>query len=286
LVGLKFGPTRTKQTTLPSTTRKARCAYAKGFLIQTYFLFSQDDASMKILNEFVPTRKFLKLAEEIKDLVDGWNVTDSAAGFPAPSGTAVSCVLKSKYPDKIIVPIFILHYKGPVEVGGLALAADVIGLDGLVLTMGDVPKYGEPIKMLKSSEEARDFLRTSVRLKNLKLGCLLTARRSVEETIARAREPWDFIYFMRLEDKSFPTLEQVAKECKRLNKPIYSYFLVGTPKNIETVKMIGWPVTTTMDHAEEYAAKLEGLVDGVIATCAGDPEGDKELLGKLQKFRK
>jgi len=241
---------------------------------------------MKILNEFVPTRKFLKLAEEIKDLVDGWNVTDSAAGFPAPSGTAVSCLLKVKYPDKIIVPIFILHYKGPVEVGGLALAADVIGLDGLVLTMGDVPKYGEPIKMLKSSEEARDFLRTTVRLKNLKLGCLLTARRSVEETIARVREPWDFIYFMRLEDKSFPILEQIAKECKRLNKPIYSYFMVGTPKNVETVKMIGWPVTTTMDHAEEYAAKLEGLVDGVIATCAGDPEGDKELLGKLQKFRK
>jgi hypothetical protein len=241
---------------------------------------------MKILNEFVPTRKFLKLAEEIKDLVDGWNVTDSAAGFPAPSGTAVSCVLKSKYPEKIIVPIFILHYKGPVEVGGLALAADVIGLDGLVLTMGDVPKYGEPIKMLKSSEEARDFLRTSIRLKNLKLGCLLTARRSMEETIARAREPWDFIYFMRLEDKSFPTLEQLAKECKLLNKPVYTYFMVGTPKNVETVKMIGWPVTTTMDHVEEYAAKLDGLVDGVIATCAGDPEGDKELLGKLQKFRK
>jgi hypothetical protein len=241
---------------------------------------------MKILNEFVPTRKFLKHAEEIKDLVDGWNVTDSAAGFPAPSGTAISCVLKTKYPDKIIVPIFILHYKGPVEVGGLALAADSIGLDGLVLTMGDAPKYGEPIKMLKSSEEARDFLRTTVRLKNLKLGCLLTARRSVDETIARAREPWDFIYFMRLEDKSFPTLEQVAKECKRLNKPIYAYFMLGTPKNVETVKMIGWPITTTMDHVEEYAAKLEDLVDGIIATCAGDPEGDKELLGKLQKFRK
>ena len=78
---------------------------------------------MKILNEFVPTRKFLKLAEEIAPLVDGWNVTDSAAGFPAPSGTVVSCVLKSKYPEKEIVPIFILHYKGPVEVGGLALAA-------------------------------------------------------------------------------------------------------------------------------------------------------------------
>ena len=262
------------------------CAHAKGFLIQAYFLFSQDDATMKILNEFVPTRKFLKLADEIKDLVDGWNVTDSAAGFPAPSGTVVSCVLKSKYPDKTIVPIFILHYKGPVEVGGLALAADVIGLDGLVLTMGDVPKYGEPIKMLKSSEEARDFLRTTVRVKNLKLGCLLTSRRSAEETVARAREPWDFIYFMRLEDNSFPVLEQVAKECKSLNKPVYAYFLVGTPKNVETVKMIGWPVTTTMNHVEEYAAKLDGLVDGIIATCAGDPEGDKELLMKLQKFRK
>ena len=240
---------------------------------------------MKILHEFVPTRKFLKLAEEVKDWVDGWNVTDSAAGIPAPSGTAVSCVLKTKYPDKIVIPIFILHYKGPVEVGGLALAADAVGVDGLVLTMGDVPKYGEPIKMLKSSEEARNFLRTNVRLKNLKLGCLLTARRPVEDSIARVRDDWDFAFFMRLEDKSFTILEKIAKECKRLNKPIYSYFLVKTPKNEEIIKMIGWPVTTTMDQVEDYVAKLEGIVDGIIATCAGDHEGDKELLKKLQKFR-
>jgi hypothetical protein len=104
--------------------------------------------------------------------------------------------------------------------------------------------------------------------------------------MARARDAWDFVFFMRLEDKSRPILEQVAQECKRLNKPIYAYFFVGTPRNAETIKMIGWPITTSMDHVEEYAAKLEGLVDGVIATCAGDSEGDKELLGKLQKFRK
>jgi len=241
---------------------------------------------MKILHEFVPTRKFLKVAEEVKDLVDGWNVTDSAAGIPAASGTAVSCVLKTKYLDKIVIPIFILHYKGPVEVGGLALAADTVGLDGIVLTMGDIPKYGEPIKALKTSEEAQEFLHKTVRVKNLKLGCLLTARRSVEDTITRVRDVWDFFFFMRLEDKSLPILEQVAKECKRLNKPIYSYFLVGTPRNAETIKMIGWPITTTIEHVEEFATKLEGIVDGIIVTCAGDYEGDKELLGRLQKFRK
>lgn len=241
---------------------------------------------MKILHEFVPTHEFLKLAEETHDLVDGWNVTDSAAGVPAPSGTVVSCILKTKYPDKMVIPIFILHYKGPVEVGGLALAADSIGLDGIALSMGDIPKYGEPIKMLKSSEEARDFLRATTHTKDIKLGCLLTARRSAEESIARVRDAWDFVFFMRLEDKSFPVLDQIAKECKRLDTPIYSYFLVGTPKNAEIVKMIGWPITTTMDRVEEYAAKLDGLVDGIIATCAGDYEGDKELLKKLQKFRK
>ena len=90
---------------------------------------------------------------------------------------------------------------------------------------------------------------------------------------------------MRLEDSSFPTLEQIAKECKRLNKPIYAYFLVGTAKNVDTVKMIGWPTAATMDTVEEKAAKLDGLVDGIIATCAGDAEGDKEMLQKLQKFR-
>jgi hypothetical protein len=50
--------------------------------------------------------------------------------------------------------------------------------------------------------------------------------------------------------------------------------------------MIGWPVAATMDKVEEKAAKLDGLVDGIIATCAGDAEGDKEMLQKLQKFRK
>ncbi|MGE5533323.1 MAG: hypothetical protein ACM3UN_03120 [Bacillota bacterium] len=240
---------------------------------------------MKILNEFVPTRKFLKLAEELKDLVDGWNVTDSAAGFPAASGVVVSCLLKNKYPEKYVCPIFILHYKGPVEVGGLALASDIIGLDGLAVTMGDNPKYGEPIKMLPSSEAARDFIRNTVKTKNLKLGCLLTARRTIDETLCRVREPWDFVYFMRLQDSSFEALKAVSAECKKLNKPLFAYFLVGTAKNVETVKMIGWPTAATMETVEEKASQLVGLVDGIIATCAGDAEGDKLMLQKLQKFR-
>jgi len=241
---------------------------------------------MKILNEFVPTRKFFKLAEELKDLVDGWNVTDSAAGFPAPSGVVVSCLLKNKYPDKYVCPIFILHYKGPVEVGALALASDIVGLDGLAVTMGDKPHYGEPIKMLPSSEAARDFIRNEVKTKNLKLGCLLSARSTVEDAIKRAKEPWDFVYFMRLNDESFEQLKAVAAECKKMGKPIFAYFLVGTEKNKEIVKTIGWPVTATMDTVEEKAERLVGIVDGIIATCAGDAEGDKIMLQKLQKFRK
>src|SRR4030042_6688055 len=214
---------------------------------------------MKILNEFVPTRKFRKLADELKDLVDGWNVTDGAAGFPAPSGVVVSCLLKYKYPEKYVCPIFILKYKGPVEVGGLALASDIIGLDGLAVTMGDNPKFGQPIKILPSSEEARDFIRNSVKTKNLKLGCLLTARRSIEETLQRVREPWDFVYFMRLTDDSFEALKAVSAECKKLNKPLFAYFLVGTAKNIETVKMIGWPTAAPMATVEEKASNIVGL---------------------------
>jgi len=122
-------------------------------------------------------------------------------------------------------------------------------------------------------------------VKNLKLGCLLIARRSVEETVARVKDAWDFVFFMRLEEKSLPMLEEVAKECRRLNKPLYAYFLVETPRNVETMKMIGWPATTTIDRVEDFAAKLQGIVDGIIATCTGDHEGDKELLKRLQKLR-
>ena len=49
--------------------------------------------------------------------------------------------------------------------------------------------------------------------------------------------------------------------------------------------MIGWPTAATMETVEEKAAKLVGLVDGIIATCAGDAEGDKLMLQKLQKIR-
>ena len=66
---------------------------------------------------------------------------------------------------------------------------------------------------------------------------------------------------------------------------IYAYFLVWTPKNVYIINMIGWSTTTTMEHVEEYTAKLAGLVDGIIATFERDPEGDLTLLEKLQKFR-
>ncbi len=192
----------------------------------------------------------------------------TAQRFSSASGTAVSCVLKSKYPEKIIVPIFILNYKGPVEVGGLALACDVMGVDGLAVTMGDKPKFGEAVKFFDGSEKARDWMKANIKMKNIKLGCLVTARKSVEETLERVRDPaWDFVYFMRLEDKTFPVLEEVAKECKKLNKPIYSYFLVGTPKNLK--RSNDWLASNcTMDKVEEQALKLDGLVYGIIATCA------------------
>jgi len=252
---------------------------------------------MKILHEFVPTRKFLKMAEETKDLVDGWNVTDSAAGIPAPSGTAVGCVLKTKYPDKVVIPIFILNYKGPVEVGALALAAEAVGLDGIAMSMGDEPKYGDPLgpKYWKRTEDARDFLRNEVKIRTLKLGCLLSPRPwrerygvrgfSARDMVERVKTGWDFAFFMRLTEETLPLLAEVSRELKNANIPLYTYFLIETPRNVEILRRIGWSPTTTIDKAVEFAEKLEGLVDGIIATCAGDYQGDLELLKALQKLR-
>jgi len=253
---------------------------------------------LKVLHEFVPTRKFLKMAEETKDFVDGWNITDSAAGIPAPSGVAVGCVLKTKYPDKIVIPIFILNYKGPVEVGALALAAEAVGLDGIVMTMGDEPKYGDPLgpKYWKKTEDARDFLRKEVKLKTLKLGCLLSPKPwrerygvkefTARDMVERVKTGWDFTFFMRLTQETLPILEEVSRELKALNIPLYTYFLIETPRNVEILKKIGWAPTTTLDKALEFAERLEGLVDGIIATCAGDYQGDLELLKILQRIRR
>lgn len=262
---------------------------------------------MKVLYEFVPRLDFLSSAEETKDLIDGWNITDSAGGIPAPSATAVACVLKAKYPNKIVIPMLITNYKGPVEVGATALAAEANGLDGMVPDPGDAPKYGHLIRTREDgscqiladpdevnkyrrstgpAEEGRNFLRNMIKIRRLKLGCLLTARRPVEDSIARIKDAWDFSFFLRLQEESLPKLKQIAVECKRLDKPIYPYFVVETPKNKKTLERIGWPSSTTLDRAEEFVADLEGVVDGIISTCLGDLAGDRQLLEKIQKFRK
>ena len=260
---------------------------------------------MKLLFEFIPRLNFVSSAEKVAGLVDGWNITDSAGGRPAPGGTAVACVLKQIYPDKIALPMLIMNYKGAVEIGAAALAAEAMNVDGMIPDPGDPPAYGNLIKMGEdgstqtlsdpdeilayrrsmAAEGVKDYLRNTVKVSKVKLGCLLTARVPAESAIERLQNGWDFCFFLRLEETSLPKLKQIAKECKRLGKPIYPYFVVGTPKNQKVLNMIGWPATTTMENAEKFAADLEGVVDGIIATCLGDAAGDIELLQRLQKFR-
>lgn len=261
---------------------------------------------MKVLYEFIPKSNFLELAEEIHDLLDGWNITDSASGIPAPSATAVACTLKTKYPEKIALPMLITNYKGPVEIGAVATACEAVGIDGMVPDPGDAPRYGYPIrtkadgscelltdenefeKFRRSTgpaEDIREYLRNVIKIKNLKLGCLVTSRRPAEDSIARIKEPWDFCFFLRLDQDSLPKLKEVSAECKKLGKAIYPYFVVETPKNKKILERIGWNPTTTMEKAVEFAEKLQGIVDGIIATCLGDLEGDKRLLEVLQRFR-
>jgi len=261
---------------------------------------------MKVLYEFIPRADFLNSAEQVKDLVDGWNITDSAGGIPAPSATAVACVLKTKYPDKIVIPMLITNYKGPVEIGAVALAAEAVGLDGMVLDPGDAPKYGRLVRTREDgscqiladpgeiaeyrratgpAEEVRNFLRNTIKVQKIRLGCLITARRPAEDGITRIQKEWEFCFFLRLEEESLPKLKQVAGECKHLGKPIYPYFVVETPKNKKTLERIGWPATASLDTAEEFVANLEDVVDGIIPTCLGDLSGDRELLERIQKFR-
>ncbi|RMG74964.1 MAG: hypothetical protein D6710_00835 [Nitrospirae bacterium] len=261
---------------------------------------------MKVLYEFIPRANFLELAEELKDLVDGWNITDSAGGMPAPSATAVACTLKTKYPNTMALPMLITNYKGPVEIAAVAKACDAVGIDGMIPDPGDAPRYGHPIRTRRDgncelltteeeienfrrstgpAEEVRDFLREVAKVKNLKLGCLVTSRRPAADAIARIKDQWDFCFFLRLDEESLPKLKEVAEECKKLGKSIYPYFVVETEKNKKVLERIGWAPTTNMEGAEDFAQKLVGVVDGIIATCLGDLEGDKQLLKALQRFR-
>jgi hypothetical protein len=261
---------------------------------------------VKLLYEFIPRLDFVDAARKVHDLVDGWNITDCAGGAPAPGGAAVACVLKQIYPDKIAIPMLITNYKGAVEIGAAALAAEAMAVDGMLPDPGDPPKYGSLIRSREDgachvltdpdeilayrrstgpAEEVRNFLRNTVKVSKVKLGCLLTARVPAESAIERMRNGWDFSFFLRLEEATLPKLKQVSEECRRLGKPIYPYFIVGTPRNRRTLARIGWPASATMENAEAFVADLDGVVEGIIPTCLGDVASDMELLQKIQRFR-
>ncbi len=261
---------------------------------------------MKILYEFIPRLDFVSSAAKVKDLVDGFNITDSAGGAPAPGGVSVACVLKQIYPDKVTIPMLITNYKGPVELGAAALAAEAMGVDGLLPDPGDPPKYGTLIRTREDgscqtisdpdeilayrrstgpAEEVRNFLRKSVKISKTKIGCLLTARVPAEAAIERMKNDWDFGFFLRLEEATLPKLKEIGTECKRMGKPLYPYFIVGTEKNQKVLQRIGWPASATMATAEKFISDMEGYVEGIIATCLGDVASDMELLAKAQKFR-
>ncbi|MEM4526199.1 MAG: hypothetical protein QXN18_00370 [Nitrososphaerota archaeon] len=248
---------------------------------------------MKILYELIPSRRLLDKVGEMMDLVDGWSIADSSFGFPAPSATAIGCALKVKYPDKLILPIFVLSYKSPVEAAALALAAETLGLDGLVLTLGDEPKYGEVEKCWSSSEDARDFLRKQVGVKNIKFGCMLSPAPvkdrygkkvfTIEDMVKRVKSGWDFTIFMRLTDETYTVLEKLSGELSSINIPIYAYVMVETQKNRGTINRIGWKPTTTIENIGNTIERLEKIAEGVVIACAGDDEGGVEVLRRLKK---
>src|SRR5436190_21553551 len=140
---------------------------------------------MKLLYEFIPRLDFVNATSRVKDLVDGWNITDSAGGASAPGGAAVACVLKPIYPDKIAIPMLITNYKGPVEIGAAALAAEAMGVDGMLPDPGDPPRFGNLIRSREDgtcqlisdpdeilayrrstgpAEQVRNYLRTKVKI--------------------------------------------------------------------------------------------------------------------------
>ena len=261
---------------------------------------------MKILYEFIPKLNFVEAAAEVKDLVDGYNITDSASGIPAPSGVTCACVLKQMYPDKMMIPMLISNYKGPVELGAAALAAEAVGVDGLLPDPGDAPSFGDLIRTREDgscellsdpdaileyrrstgpAEGVRDFLRNNTKVSNVKFGCLLTGRIPAEAAIKRISGSWDFGFFLRLEESTVPKLKEIGAECKRLGKPLYPYLVVATPKNQKILDRIGWPASATMDTVEDMVDEIKDSVTGVIATCLGFTASDIELLKKLQKYR-
>jgi len=215
--------------------------------------------------------------EKTKSIVDCYDLPESPLGFPAPSSLALAAYLKAKH-GVCAVPHIRLH-----DINALALlsqikALDFLGINRVLLTMGDKPSIGKPVGELDTLTAVELVKKRGYRGR---VAIVISLRYSTVEIARRLESSADDYYVLRAEPGNLDKLREVYGVAKRLAKRIYVYVLVASPRNAHIFENLNQPYTK-LSELPSFLSTIRDYCDGVIVSSPLDSEAQIEAL-KLAK---
>lgn len=231
------------------------------YVVTTQRDLSGAGAMVVILLEVTVRSKVLldKLVSASREYVNCFDIPEAPAGHPAPSSLAIATYLKTKY-RACAIPHVRLHDVNELALRSIVKAISFFDLDGLLVTMGDAPKYGSCINNL-TTDEAVDLIKGLGY--GVRVGSILSLRYGLRDIEDRLAGSADFFYVLRLGEDTFSKYVQVLDKAREHGKELYPYVLISTSVNEEVLRKLRQPYVT-LDDLPLLIEKLKTIADGLV----------------------
>lgn len=240
---------------------------------------------MLIIAELEPARKKEKLERYVKNLaanVDAIDIPEVPMGRPVASASIIAAHFKAIYVDVEFIPHIRVIDLNRVGLLSLLAGLHVAEIKEAVLLRGDDPVEGRKVEDINVEEAAR-LAKIRLRDKRPRLGAMLSMRYPFEKIEERMKADLEFFMVLRgLHD--YDKLTRVSRAARRLGKKLYAYVIIGSNRNIDTLRsMLGGQPVYRIEEVEHVVERLSPLVDGIILSSPGDMEAIVEAAQRLSR---
>ncbi|MGC8631700.1 MAG: hypothetical protein ACP5T2_04685 [Thermoprotei archaeon] len=217
---------------------------------------------MEIYAEFTPQKSLMSTRDRAAKLgdYDGFDIPHSPLGLPSMLPVAIACSLRDAGYNKKIILNQRLSDVNELFIRSLVITAKALGAD-LAFTIGDAPKFGEPVNHL-DSEGALKITKTID--KGVKVGLFISLRHSREKVLSRLNSEADFFLTMRV--------NRVEDLTNLTTNKMIVYVLISTERNKNLLGSIGQPSVTLSELGDFMSSLRATRVAGALLSAPADDE--------------
>lgn len=223
---------------------------------------------MELIAELPPAKSrdvLIKRIEALRDYVEIVDVPDSPLGRPSAHAVAVSYLARELGLETIThIRVRDLNMLAFLSILG---AAELFGLERLVLLTGDEPAVGRPVDHI-TTEEAVKYAKGE----GFKVGVMLSLRRDYMKRLALGAD-----FFLALNVGEPRQMEALR------GREVYPYLLVRTTKNSELLAGLRQP-SVELEAVPDFVQSLSSYgVKAVIISAPGDFKAELLALKALNR---